>query len=33
MQAVLVCSTLCVYVLLARKQHRRDDDKDILLSV
>ena len=33
MQAVLVCSTLCVYVLLARKQHRCDDDKDILLSV
>ena len=34
-QAVLVCSTLCVYVLLARKQHwhRCDDDKDILLSV
>ena len=32
MQAVLVCSTLCVYVLLARKQRRCDDDKDINLN-
>ena len=30
MKAVLVCSTLCVYVLLARKQYGCVGDKDIL---
>ena len=29
MNAVLVCSTLCVYVLLVRKQHRLEGDEDI----